>query len=46
MTTGRLDGEEELARQLRREFEERQAEVLSSGGERRTHRSRNCAAAR
>ena len=41
VTLGRFGGEEELGRQLQREYEERRAEVLSSSGERRNDRSRN-----
>ena len=40
-TLGRFGGQEELGRQMQREFEERRAEVLSSSWERRDDRSRN-----
>ncbi|MCY3571171.1 MAG: hypothetical protein OXH19_07510 [Chloroflexi bacterium] len=41
VTLGRFGGEEELGRQMQREFEERRAELLSPSGERRIGRSRN-----
>ena len=40
VTLGRFGGEEELGRQMQREFEVRRAELLSSNGERRNGRSR------
>ena len=39
VTLGRFGGEEELGRQMQREFEGRRAEVLSSSGERRRDRA-------
>ncbi|MYK09822.1 MAG: hypothetical protein F4041_09305 [Acidobacteriia bacterium] len=41
VTLGRYGEEEELGRQMQREFEERRAEVLWSSGERRNDRGRN-----
>ncbi|MDE2747088.1 MAG: hypothetical protein OXN86_03095 [Chloroflexota bacterium] len=41
VTLGRFGGEEELGRQMQREFEARRAELLSPSGERRHGRSRN-----
>jgi len=44
VTLGRFGGEEELGRQMQREFEERRAEVLTSSGERRRDRGGNVGA--